>query len=354
MYSPEYEWWLLENDDLDAVRAAEEDAWDRTNDMYWTEAAQIEDGLERMYEEDALADQQRSEHIHAAIAAARAKRQRLEQQLRDRASARMQQWHADQQHLQADLAAASGAARDKIAARVSARQQKLAAANETMQRHFEARVADLQARRDKVTAQMAVAQAGAAARLEKRRQELDADLADAQQNLAAFNSANAAAAADLQRGAGQAKADLATARKEALSEYHTQIQQWNDDLQRLDAQLKDAAGAARDKIAAEIAAVKQKREAAHQKMADRLAGQVHAAQARLDKLKARIAAAHARDMAALQADLDADEADFEEMQRELAAFGQATSAALTDLGQGIKQARAELAAGRARAAGEFK
>lgn len=345
--------WVYGEVDLDTAHAAEEEVLDRTSEYYWQSLALLETGLQRMSEEDEREATQHAEERKAALAAARAKVQSLQQQLRDRAQFRVQQWQTELQRTQAELAVARLAEREKIAARLNAMQERQTAAAAKMRSHFEARVADIQALRDKLNAQLAAAQAGAKADLEQRKQESEDHLAKAKHDLESFNSATAAAQADLQQGRELAEADMAAARKQALSEFHTQKQQLDDQVHGLQEQIQNATAPARDKIAAQIAALKQQRAAAQQKMSDMLEARVQAAQARLDKIAADIAAANAANLAALQADLKTAQADLAEGQHELATFGQQANAAFGELDRGIIQAHDDLKAARARAGATF-
>ncbi len=339
---------------LEQALIAEEEALDRTATIHWETLAQLEAGLQRMNEEEAQEAQQHAAERAAALAHARAKAQSLQQQLRERGQFRVQQWHNELQRMQAELAAAPPAARERLAARLSAMQQRQAAAAAEMRGQFAAHVAALQAQHDKLAAQAATAQAGAKAGLEQHKQEVEDDLARAQHDLELFNSATAAALSDLQHGRAQATSDLAAARQQALSEYHAQAAQLSGHMHQLQEQLDHATGPARDKIAAQIAALKQQRAAAGQKMSNLLERQALAAQARLDKAAAEIATAHAADLAALQADVAAAQADFDEAQRALTTFAHQTDAAFTDLDHGIVQAHDDLVAGLKHAAGQYK
>lgn len=130
-------------------------------------------------------------------------------------------------------------------------------------------------------------------------------------------------------------------------------QQWQTEMQHLHADLAAAPQAARAQIAAQVNARQQEIAAANAQLMRQFEGRVTALQMEHDKLAAQQAAAQAADIAALEAEINAARADFEEAQRELDAFARATDAALTDLDQSITRAEHDLAAGRARAAGEY-
>ncbi len=159
----------------------------------------------------------------------------------------------------------------------------------------------------------------------------------------------------------QAEAELAALREQRdakRQELHQKIQVRIDRLnaaiaQRL-AALAEATAEAKAKIDAQIAALESKRQAAQQKLEASWHAQQAEWQQDIDALKARAAKAEAASKAGIDAEVDALEAEHQADLQEWERRKRALAAAAQDLKAGASEARTDLRQAREKAAAEFK